>query len=268
MKAFEDHFGFSSTPFTREIPADKRLEFDFMAAQTAALEDVIRRRMSGVILAPAGTGKSQVLRALEERLPKARYKTGYFKVGNLTSRDLCRDIAHATGARIVSKFPALVRAVQERFEQDSSAEGLRPVLFFDDAHALRPDGLELVKILTNFSFDSRLVVSVVLAGHPLLREKLYRPEVEDVRQRLAHCGELRLLSREESIAYIEHRLAIAGCKTSPFDANALEAMYEMSRGNMRAIDTLAHKALTKATDGGAKTVGQQHVIQGARELCL
>ena len=268
MKTFEDHFSFTSTPFTRELPVEKRLEFDFLAAQAAQLEDVIRRRMSAVLIAPAGTGKSSSLRSLEERLPKARYRTSYFKVGNLTGRDLCRDIAHAIGARVVSKFPALVRSVQERFDQDSGSEGLRPVLIFDDAHALRPDGLELVKILTNFSFDSRLVVSVVLAGHPSLRDKLYRPEVEDIRQRLAHCGELRLLSRDESLTYIDHRLTIAGCRSTPFDAGALEALYEMSRGNMRAIDNLALKALGKAADAGAKTVGQQHVVHGGRELCL
>jgi general secretion pathway protein A len=168
----------------------------------------------------------------------------------------------------VSTFPALIRSVQDRFEQDSGEGGLKPVLIFDDAHLLRLEGLELVKVLTNFAFDSRLVVSVVLAGHPSLREKLYRPEVEDVRQRLAHCGELRLLSRDETVAYIEHRLRIAGCRTVPFDANALEALYEMSRGNMRAIDNLCLKALAKATFAGVKTAGQQHVVQGGRELCL
>jgi len=268
MKNFEDHFGFASTPFTREIPVDKRLDFDFMTIQTAQLEDTVKRRMSAVLLAPAGTGKSSVLRSLEDRLPKARYKTSYFKLGNLSGRDLCREIAHAVGARVVCNFPALIRAVQERFEQDSGEGGLRPVLIFDDAHLLRLEGLELVKVLTNFAFDSRLVVSVVLAGHPTLKEKLYRPEVEDVRQRLAHCGELRLLSRDETMTYIDHRLKIAGCRTVPFDGNALEALYEMSRGNMRAIDNLALKALSKATAAGVTTVGQQHVVQGGRELCL
>lgn len=268
MKAFEDHFGFAATPFTREIAVDKRLDFDFLRAQADLLEDTVKRRMSAVLLAPAGTGKSSVLRSLEERLPKARYKTSYFKVGNLTGRDLCREIAHAVGARVVSTFPALIRSVQGRFEQDSGEGGVKPVLIFDDAHLLRLEGLELVKVLTNFAFDSRLVVSVVLAGHPSLREKLYRPEVEDVRQRLAHCGELRLLSRDETMAYVEHRLKIAGCRTAPFDANALEALYEMSRGNMRAIDNLCLKALAKATVAGMKTVGQQHVVAGGRELCL
>jgi type II secretory pathway predicted ATPase ExeA len=268
MKTLEDHFGFTSTPFTREIPVDKRLDFDFLAAQTAMLEDTVRRRMSAVLLAPAGTGKSSILRSLEERLPKARYQTSYFKVGNLTRRDLCRDIATAVGARSVSNFPGLIHAVQERFEQDGGRDGLRTVLIFDDAHALRPEGLEMVKILTNFSYDSRLVVSVVLAGHPSLRDKLYRPEVEDVRQRLAHCGELRLLSRDESLAYIDHRLTIAGCRTPPFDGGALEALYEMSRGNMRALDNLSLKSLSKAAAAGAKAVSQQHVVAGGRELCL
>lgn len=264
----EDHFGFTTTPFTREISIDKRLSFDFLVQQSAAIEDTVRRRMSALLLAPAGTGKSVILRSLEASLPKSRYRIAYFKVANLACRDLCRDIASAIGARSAGTFPSLVRAVQERFEQDSGHEGIRPVLIFDDAHALRPEGLELVKILTNFAYDSRLVVSVVLAGHPQLREKLMRPDLEDVRQRIAHCAELRLLSREESGEYIEHRLKIAGARTVPFDTSAIEAIYEMSRGNMRAIDNLALKSLLKAAAVSAKTVGQQHVVQARPELCL
>jgi general secretion pathway protein A len=264
----EDHFGFTTTPFTREISIDKRLSFDFLTQQTTAIEDTVKRRMSALLLAPAGTGKSVILRSLESSLPKSRYRTSYFKVANLPCRDLCRDIASAIGARSAGTFPSLVRSVQERFEQDAGHDGIRPVLIFDDAHALRPEGLELVKILTNFAYDSRLVVSVVLAGHPLLREKLLRPDLEDVRQRIAHCGELRLLSREESGEYIEHRLKIAGIRIVPFDTAAVEAIYEMSRGNMRAIDNLALKSLFKAATASAKTVGQQHVVQARPELCL
>ncbi|MBK8980720.1 MAG: ATP-binding protein [Planctomycetes bacterium] len=63
-------------------------------------------RMSCAIIAPAGTGKTSVLRAVVARLPEARYSTHYVKVTGLSKRDMCREIAYAAGVR----RPALSRA--------------------------------------------------------------------------------------------------------------------------------------------------------------
>ena len=264
----EDHFGFKTTPFTRELGIDKRLSLDMLDGEARAIEEVVKRRFSALLMAPAGSGKTVVLRSVAASLPEARYNVTYFKVSRLSGRDLCREIAQAVGARSAGTYPSLVRSVQDRFQQCVSTDGVRPVLIFDDAHTLRPEGFELLKILTNYDMDSRLVVSFVLAGHPSLKEKLYRLELEDIRQRIAHCGELRLLSRDESLTYIKHRLAIAGATTPPFDSEAMEGIYEMSRGNMRAIDNLAFLSLQEATKAQAKVVASQHLHQARAKLWL
>jgi general secretion pathway protein A len=262
----EKHFGFTTTPFTRELPVEKRLVLPFLDEQARALEDTIKQKMSALVMAPAGIGKSVILRTVVSKLPQARFRTTYFKVTALGGRDLCREVAHSVGAKSAGTYPALVRSVQERFEQQIGSDAVRPVLIFDDAHTMRQEGFELLKILTNYDMDSRLVVSFILAGHPSLRTRLHRTELDDIRQRIAHCGELRLLSRQESVDYIKHRIHIAGSPSVPFDDDALEGIYEMSSGNMRAIDTLALKSLKKAAESGAKTVGTQHLHQARAEV--
>ena len=67
-------------------------------------------------------------------------------------------------------------------EQSNSAEGQRPVIMIDDAHALSEQGFELLKLLSNFDMDSKLVVSFIIAGHTGLKKKLHNPELVDVRQ--------------------------------------------------------------------------------------
>jgi len=131
---------------------------------------------------------------------------------------------------------------------------------------MRREGFELLKILTNFDMDSRLMVSFILGGHPSLREKLHHPDLDDIRQRIIHCGELRLLSRDETITYINHRLTIAGAKVSLFDTSTLEGLYEMSRGNLRAIDNLAFLCLKRAAEAGAKAVATQHLHQARADI--
>ena len=128
--------------------------------------------MSAALIAPAGTGKSALLRALVARLPEARYRTHYVKVTNLSKRDMCREIATACGAPPAGSYPMLVRRLQEHFVAATDTDGVRPVLLIDESHEIRPDVLGLLRIVTNFDMDSRLVLSIVLSGQPPLAHLL------------------------------------------------------------------------------------------------
>ena len=72
------------------------------------------------------------------------------------------------GAEPAGTYPTLVRRLQERFANDLDVDAVRPVLFLDDSHGMRPEVLSILRILTNFEMDSRLVLSFVLAGQPPL----------------------------------------------------------------------------------------------------
>ena len=222
--------------------------------------------MSGALIARAGTGKTTLLRALMEALPEARYRVRYVKVTDLSKRDLCREIATAVGVAPAGTYPTLVRRLQERFTNDLEVDAVRPVLFLDDSHGMRPEVLSLLRILTNFEMDSRLVLSFVLAGQPPLSGLLRDERLKDVTHRLAHCATLRPLSRQETAEYITHRCQIAGCATPPFDGGALTAIYEIGRGNLRATDQLALQALELAHDGSCEVVDAQQVTEARRLL--
>jgi general secretion pathway protein A len=259
-------FGFFATPFTREIRPAEQMRLPFFDEALDGLRCAVEMRSSAALFAPAGTGKTALLRRLLDDLPEARYQVRYVKVTSLSKRDMCREIAAACGVPPVGAFPFLVRALQERFEACYSSEGLRPVLLLDEAHDLRPDVLRMLRILTNFEMDSRLVLSVILSGQPPLKAMLARDDQEAITRRLSHCATLRLLSRDETASYITHRSTIAGAAQAPFDAAAVDALYELSRGNMRAIDQLALKALQAAARAAVDVVGTQHVLAARKDL--
>jgi type II secretory pathway predicted ATPase ExeA len=259
-------FGFHTTPFTREIPPQQHLSFPFFDDALAGLQRCIEAKMSAALIAPAGTGKTALLRRLTAALPEARFYVRYVKVTDLSKRDLCREVAMACGAPPAGSFPGLVRRLQERFEQTLHVDGRRSVLYLDEAQDLRPDALALVRLLTNFEMDSRLVVSLVLCGQPSLKSMLSRDEQEAVARRLHHYATLRLLSREECVQYVTHRCTLAGAHALPFDAAALEAMYEISCGNLRALDGLSLKALERAALAKKNVAGAQHVAEARKDL--
>jgi type II secretory pathway predicted ATPase ExeA len=89
---------------------------------------------------------------------------------------------------------------------------------------------------------------------------------DTVKGRLHHFATLRLLSRDEIVQYIEHRCAIAGAPTVPFDEAAQQAIFEVARGNLRCTDELALKSLEHAARAGHKAVSPQHITLARRDL--
>ena len=257
--------GFRKTPFTRELTVRECFPLEPQAQVAAALTEAVQERMSAALIAPAGTGKTVALRMLVAALPEARFQVHYVKVTGLSKRDLCKEIAFACGLSPTGIYPALVRKLQDAFEHTAS-DGMRPVILLDEAHDLRPEALAMLRVLTNFEMDSRLVVSLVLAGQPHLKLLLRRPEQAAIAHRLAHYAELRLLSRDETCAYVEHRCTLAGARTNPFDGDAQQTIFEMSRGNLRAIDRLALAALHHAAKTLATTVSAGDVIAARKSL--
>jgi len=259
-------FGFHTTPFTREIKTDQLFVLPMLQQALDGTLRAVDRRMSAAVIAPAGTGKTTAARALKDRLPEARYRVRYVKGVSLSKRDTCREIARACGIDPMGSFPAIVCKLQERFERTLDDDGLRPVLILDDAHDLRPDVLAMFRTLTNFAMDSRLVLSIVLVGQSPLAALLARDDQEAIARRIAHYASLRPLSRDETQDYLAHRTSIAGARQHPFDAAATDALFEMSRGNLRAIDGLALESLDLAAAAKLQVVSAQHVAAARRAL--
>ena len=258
-------FQFRITPFTREFEIANRYKVAAHEDELAHLIQTMEQRMSAALISPAGHGKTTLLRALARKLPDVRYRVTYLKVADLSKRDFCREISHALGAQSSGTYPSLLRNLQERLSQIYQ-EGIRIVLILDEAHDFRPDVLGIIRLLTNFEMDSRLVVSIILAGQGGLDKLLKRDDLQDVASRLAHRARLSLLSQNELIKYMEHRCFLAGSQTPPFEAEALVALYECSHGNLRATDHLALKALHVAHDEDASIVTTNHITRARQML--
>lgn len=261
-------FGLRALPFTREIAISDRFTYTPHDEAVEGLLSAVKMRACAALIAPAGTGKTLALRTLVDKLPQARYRVRYVKVTGLSKRDMCKEIAAACGISPAGTYPSLVRKLQDAFEGEHATDGLRPVLLLDEAHDLPITSLAMLRLLTNFDMDSRLVLSVVLAGQPPLRQMLSRGEMTAVAQRLAHVCSLRTLSRDETRSYVTHRLRIAGAGSDILDDEAHEALFEISSGNLRAIDHLAIKTLEVCDRAGAATLSAKDIVAARSMLCV
>jgi len=264
MSELRSHFGFTATPFTREIPVDKRFRHPVFDEPLGAIERTVADRMSAAVLAAAGTGKTMLVRALADRLPQARYRVHYVKTASLGRRDMCRELCDALGCEPAGQYNTLVRRIGECLQEQVDTAGLRPVIVIDDAHEMRPDVLGLLRILSNFEMDSRLVVSFILLGQKPLAKLLAHDALEDVARRIAHYATLRNLTREETRSYVVHRQSVAGARADLLVDEAHDCVFEIGGGNLRATDRLCLKALQLAAIESSSAVTAAHVA-GARQ---
>jgi len=86
MKDVRRRFGFRATPFTRELRVEDRFTLSAFDEALEALLSAVENRQSAALIAPAGTGKTALVRALIARLPEARYRVRYVKKTGLSKR--------------------------------------------------------------------------------------------------------------------------------------------------------------------------------------
>jgi general secretion pathway protein A len=135
------------------------------------------------------------------------------------------------------------------------------VLIVDEAQTLSPELLEQVRLLTNLETAKQKLLQIILIGQPELRELLDDLQMRQIAQRITGRYHLEPLRREDTRAYVSHRLRVAGAQRDVFTRRAVSALYRHSRGVPRLINVIADRALLAAYtqdrhDVDAKLVGQ------------
>jgi hypothetical protein len=109
-------FDFHAVSFTREITTDYRLRWTFLDEALAGRLSAGLARMPATLSAPAGTGKTALLRRLCRGLLGARYHVHdvEVEVTGLSKRGMCREIAPACSAAPAGSYPMRVRRLRPR----------------------------------------------------------------------------------------------------------------------------------------------------------
>ncbi|MCZ6719480.1 MAG: AAA family ATPase [Gammaproteobacteria bacterium] len=134
------------------------------------------------------------------------------------------------------------------------------VLCLDEVQAMPVETLETLRLLTNLETERRKLLQVVLFGQPELDALLKQPSVRQLRQRITFSYRLLPLNRVALLAYVRHRLAIAGYRGKDlFTRGALHLLYKGSEGIPRLINIICHKAMMLAYGKGDLIVTRAHM---------
>ncbi|HEY3730529.1 MAG TPA: AAA family ATPase [Steroidobacteraceae bacterium] len=242
-------FGLAEKPFA--ITPDPR--YLYLSARHA---DALAHLVYGIneaggfiqLTGEVGTGKTTTIRSLLARAPKnaeialilnPRLSPGEFLLA------LCEELGLGPDDNAAGSSKELVDLLN-RYLLRAHAQGRRVVLIVDEAQNLAPEVLEHVRLLTNLETETQKLLQIILIGQPELRRLLAREDLRQLAQRITGRYHLDPLSRQETAAYVRHRMRVAGATAEVFTRGALREIYHVSHGIPRVINIICDRALLGA----------------------
>jgi type II secretory pathway predicted ATPase ExeA len=261
---FEHFFGFTTKPFGKTPDPSFLYESPQHAEALARLEYAVEEKELAVLVGEIGSGKTTLSRALVDRVGDARPVVWIINP-RLTPTQLLRSIAQGLGIEPSRMRTDLVEQIHTKLV-DLYEQRREPVLLMDEAQLIPTKAtFDEIRLLTNFQLDDQNLLSVLLIGQPELEKRLDREAYAPLRQRIGMRYHLGPLSLEDTIAYIEHRVRVAGGARNPFSRAAMEEIHALSGGVPRLINTLATTALLDAYGDDAAIVEPPRIASAARE---
>jgi len=198
-----------------------------------------------VITGAIGSGKTTLLQTLLRGLDD---QTTVARVMNtlLDPRELIESAMIDLGLDPTGQSkPLMLKSLGEFLVNERNA-GRVVLLVIDEAQNLTLPALEEIRMLSNLETEKSKLLQIILVGQPDLRDKLARPELEQLRQRITVSYHLEALDADETEHYVNHRLARAAIGAPLIFTRAVtDRIHSRAGGVPRLINVIADAALVR-----------------------
>ena len=263
---YKHFFGFSNAPF--HLTPDPAFYFP-SDGHREALQTLLYSIRAGEgfvqITGDPGTGKTLLIRTILRELGEG-YSTALIFNPRLSPQELIRTLLEDLGLdqAMIENLPRedLLRRFRD-YLLDKAEHGERVLVLIDEAQNLPLDTLEELRLLSNLETEKEKLLQIILVGQRELEQRLDRPEVQQLYQRITIRYQLRYLHQDDIRAYIYHRIQVVTPEDSPptvtFSSKALQAIYRHSQGTPRLINIICERSLMAAYVEGTRTITPEHV---------
>jgi general secretion pathway protein A len=207
------------------------------------------------LIAKPGMGKTNILFQLLQQF-QSKARTAFLFQTQCTSREFMRFLLLELGCEVNADQDLV--SMHEQFNRcllQEAHAGRKFIVVVDEAQNLEPSVLETIRLLSDFETPQAKLLQIVLSGQPELADKLAKPSLRQLRQRISLLSTLAPLTPEEVARYINHRLRAAGRQEGlPFTGSAVKMIAQLSEGIPRNINNLCFNALSLGCALRQKTV--------------
>lgn len=245
---YQAYFGLSGKPFS-ETPDP---QFIFLSVQhregLAHLEyNILDGKGFSVLVGEVGTGKTTLCRTLINRLDPEKVTVVHIIHTNLDFYEFLQEVVEELGISPIGKQKWDLLKALNHYLIEAYSRNRKVVLIVDEAQNLKPSVLEGIRMLSNLETPREKLIQIVFVGQPELLKHIQRPDMIQLKQRIAGSFLLGPLTRKETQGYILSRLNRV--QTRPglrFTPEALDLIYQYSKGIPRLINFLCDFSLTHA----------------------
>jgi general secretion pathway protein A len=260
---FLDHFSISAHPFAENPPLNWLLHDPRIEQALARLKFFYEQTAIALILGQTGIGKSSLLRLFLHQLPQNRFHPLYLHLTPLNANGFLRLIVTSLGEKPKMGKDRLLLQILERIHQIEKCT----TLVIDEAHLLDPQVLTDLRILIS-SVEQPLSLKILLCGQDGLRQILKRSSHLDLVNRITPRFSLQPLSRDQTAAYIDSRITMAGGSVKLFEPETKDLIHDYTGGVPRQINNVATACLINAAARGLKKITEVLVNETMTEFHL
>ncbi|MFC4701074.1 ExeA family protein [Glaciecola siphonariae] len=261
------HFGIRELPFTLTpntqyffgLPSHKEA-IEVLTTALKAGEGFIK------VTGEVGTGKTLICRKLLNELDKS-FVSAYIPNPYLSPIELRKAVASELNVELSEggDQQEFTQRIQKRLIEIRKSNR-SAVLIIDEAQALPDESIEALRLMTNLETESQKLMQVVLFGQPELNEKIARPELRQLRQRITFSYNLQQMDTHQMEQYVRHRMRVAGHSTGEvFEKGVFRSLQVASQGTPRVVNILCHKALMLAFGEGTNMITEKHIQYAAKD---
>ncbi|MCB9742642.1 MAG: ExeA family protein [Alphaproteobacteria bacterium] len=253
-RRLQAHFGLTGLPFRKNVQAAHMFDSASQRDMLHGLLMWLECQGIALITGPSGAGKSITTRRFIAELPRDRYAVFNFGQIPTTPNGFLRALCRRLGLRARRHTADLFDEAHDALANWAERKRLHPVLVLDDAEGMAPATLDLLRRLTAVELDGEDRFSVLLIGTEELLVPLRLPALEPLRNRLVYVAALRPFSIEDTRNYVRFHLAHAGARDALISEDAVQQLFQATRGVPRAVNQVALQALIQAAVHGLDTV--------------
>jgi len=228
---YKSFFGLKENPFNvnpdpRYLYLTKQIE----EALTGLMYGIQTRKGFITLTGEVGTGKTTLVNRLLDWLRQRRTRTAFLFNSRMNTSHLFDFILSEFDIPCETRTKSQQLMKLNQWLLDRYRAGETAVLIVDEAQNLTYPVLEEIRLLTNLETSTEKLLQIVLSGQPELEDKLRLPQLRQLKQRITLRCKTEPLTKEQTHAYINERLRIAGTNGEPiFTPESMDTVHMYGR---------------------------------------